>query len=1147
MANDTNASVLNGTTNNGTPSPGIKFSKRKGRGEQKTILLNSDPTRDYRATRTNYYNELFVTQLPPYRLHTGRLMLASDPLVRFAQNVRNAALMPAEVVVTGPNERINKWVQEQWDFIWNQHRIKVTRAKQFGWTPLQVIPKLKDGLLCVKNVKDFAPEDSRALNNNNKLCGHRVKGCQQMFFPQAAWITFDAEYGSPYGTGTLRRMYPAWYEKWMEGGAKKLLQLRMIKDAYIGDIFWYPPNMSIKLPNGTTITWKELMRECGENRLSGGAMTLPKFFDNQGHELTGYTPPQDISGGGQIFEWVDHCDEGILRGADIPVEVIKAMETGSGYSGRSIPFLVVLSVGTQELTEIVQCLDEQVFRPYAWLNFGGEPDYQITPTSLVESFSDDTQGSPMGGGAIGGQPGSAPPQQQPLRIAAGQQQQFSEISDDLLARAGRVVILQHNNDPNSYSFNEQVSIGRGTIKRLGEESLLRLARDELNARSNDDAQREVNEQFGEHDGFGHVLKHGFGWIHPDGKITPVSDRHRHSDTIHEHFLKHGVKDKWGNEAGYGHALDNHHVRITRDVGNTHLEAEGTPEALRKHHRLIKSLAGSRKLTTYEHSEQRKITNHFEEGEPPEPPHEYSCAMFNLPGELAFEVRMLGDRIPSEDLAADGKELNPHVTVKFGLHADHADEVRDAILGQAPVAIQIGKCSCFKAEGKYDVVKLEVESEALHALNKHVSKSLPCTDTHPEYKPHITIAYVKPGLGEHYAKRLNDLQGKVAVFDRLIFSNKVREHTPIPLTGKAQFQEGGIPSNGSTFQFTELEDIVEKLKDFIAKGVQAKLKLAEQRIRAAGSLVKTVPDLAEQVETEIQLLRPVLQDSLTVGMYSGAIEGHAEALRSIPTEYSATLVVGNVVPPTPPTPITAVFGDSPPPYIQFPALDHALRELRGSPMMTGANYVETARLVRAGAFAVTKDLTDGALKEVRDLVVKALEQGETLAEVTEQVADRLGGEAGKLSLPHLETIYRTNIASATSDAREATMSLPLVADAFPYRAYWGTRDERIRDEHKQLEKLGLNGTNIYRADDPTFKKFRPPWDYNCRCSWHGVTVEQAARKGVKEAMAWWERAVLSAKATGKSPYEYLASTAPVELEHVTPPEFEPPAEFLRSAL
>jgi hypothetical protein len=80
----------------------------------------------------------------------------------------------------------------------------------------------------------------------------------------------------------------------------------------------------------------------------------------------------------------------------------------------------------------------------------------------------------------------------------------------------------------------------------------------------------------------------------------------------------------------------------------------------------------------------------------------------------------------------------------------------------------------------------VLSEQLHYLNRHICENLACTDTHPNYKPHITIAYVKRGLGETYAQKLNALKGHVVAFDRLIFSDKSRRHVSIPLVGPAKY-------------------------------------------------------------------------------------------------------------------------------------------------------------------------------------------------------------------------------------------------------------------------------------------------------------------------------------------------------------------------
>ena len=256
----------------GTP----RLPKRRTRSEIKQGLLKKDPTAEYQSSRYAYFGELFVSNLPLWRLWTARMMLTSDPIVDFSMNIRNAALMAAEVTVTSPNEQVRQWVQDQWDYLWKHHRPKLVSAKKWGFAPLQTIYKVDEkGLLTINGLKDFAPEDSRALEvrSGNQLCGMRVKG-KPLYHPQALWLKFNPEFGSQYGVALTRRQYPAWYEKWMDHGAKRLQQLRMVKDAYIGDIFWYPPHLKLTLPDGNEVSWRDLLRETAENRLSGAALTL---------------------------------------------------------------------------------------------------------------------------------------------------------------------------------------------------------------------------------------------------------------------------------------------------------------------------------------------------------------------------------------------------------------------------------------------------------------------------------------------------------------------------------------------------------------------------------------------------------------------------------------------------------------------------------------------------------------------------------------------------------------------------------------------------------------------------------------------------------------------------------------------------------
>jgi 2'-5' RNA ligase len=173
----------------------------------------------------------------------------------------------------------------------------------------------------------------------------------------------------------------------------------------------------------------------------------------------------------------------------------------------------------------------------------------------------------------------------------------------------------------------------------------------------------------------------------------------------------------------------------------------------------------------------------------EPPHEFSSTQVDLPADLSDAVLSLARQIPDEDLADDGRDASPHVTLKYGLHGDDPAAARAALAGEPPVRVRLGKVSVFPASPDRpgsDVVKLDVESADLHRLNGRVAAAVPHTDTYPEYHPHVTLAYVKPGLGQKYAGRA-DLEGREATIDRVRFSDRHGRCTDLPLgeTGGSQ--------------------------------------------------------------------------------------------------------------------------------------------------------------------------------------------------------------------------------------------------------------------------------------------------------------------------------------------------------------------------
>jgi hypothetical protein len=163
-------------------------------------------------------------------------------------------------------------------------------------------------------------------------------------------------------------------------------------------------------------------------------------------------------------------------------------------------------------------------------------------------------------------------------------------------------------------------------------------------------------------------------------------------------------------------------------------------------------------------------------------HKFSSTQFNfMSGPLGQKIIAMANKIADEDLAEDGREKEPHVTVKYGLHTADAAKVRDVVSGFRPLTIRFGRSSLFppKEGGVYVVVKVDIDSKELRLLNRLLGNCLECTDTHPTYKPHITLAYVKPGKGQKYVG-MKDLEGTEAQLRYLVFSSKDGQITNIDL-------------------------------------------------------------------------------------------------------------------------------------------------------------------------------------------------------------------------------------------------------------------------------------------------------------------------------------------------------------------------------
>ena len=147
-------------------------------------------------------------------------------------------------------------------------------------------------------------------------------------------------------------------------------------------------------------------------------------------------------------------------------------------------------------------------------------------------------------------------------------------------------------------------------------------------------------------------------------------------------------------------------------------------------------------------------------------HEYGCAMLYFDFPDVFKIQ---DSIDHQHLYEDpednsfGLESEPHCTLLFGFHEEVTTEDIKRITDKYDfdrifIAHNISK---FDTNPDYDVLKFDVGYKTkgdpvLRKVNKQL-KGFPHTNNFPDYHPHLTIAYVKKGMGDKYIDKFNKNQ------------------------------------------------------------------------------------------------------------------------------------------------------------------------------------------------------------------------------------------------------------------------------------------------------------------------------------------------------------------------------------------------------
>lgn len=178
----------------------------------------------------------------------------------------------------------------------------------------------------------------------------------------------------------------------------------------------------------------------------------------------------------------------------------------------------------------------------------------------------------------------------------------------------------------------------------------------------------------------------------------------------------------------------------------------------------------------------------------QPEHKFASTQINIDpkSELGKAHAAAVANIPHEHVGKEGTEKTPHVTVRYGLKDDSPEsiqKIRDAAAKIAPFEVPVGKTDIFPAteHSSFDhpaIARLETTPE-LKALRSAVESAGGfAEDNFPEYKPHVTLGYIKPEFAQQY-KGGNHLEGHKVPVKEITVTKRDGTNEVIPLGGKAE--------------------------------------------------------------------------------------------------------------------------------------------------------------------------------------------------------------------------------------------------------------------------------------------------------------------------------------------------------------------------
>jgi len=157
------------------------------------------------------------------------------------------------------------------------------------------------------------------------------------------------------------------------------------------------------------------------------------------------------------------------------------------------------------------------------------------------------------------------------------------------------------------------------------------------------------------------------------------------------------------------------------------------------------------------------------------------------------------------------------------------------------------------------------------------------------------------------------------------------------------------------------------------------------------------------------------------------------------------------------------------------LDEVAKRLGRKAAVTPEEFAALTTAQRRAAFTFGEVHKAGVIQRLRNVIATALKNGTAYRDVRLQML-RVLRSAGIDTVPfhRLRFLFQHHAMRTMAEAQDEFLAQPHMRRAFPYFQYKVVQSPGHRESHEAF------ADKVFRADDPFWDKYTPPWDWGCKC-------------------------------------------------------------------